>query len=161
MISSEEVREAYEFFSQKSLEAPFLLIAFSGARASDLREMLESFNSKMLYEFQKGFARYFLYSNGRVLYVYAPTKVLEAAAEINPNTLTRIRYKKVAPRSLRLWFATLALRLGVPECAINYMQGRLSYLTTEEKRFLNIVSLCDRYYPAIAETIAQMIGMKL
>ncbi len=127
--SNEEIVKAYKQISVKSYQTLFKLLAFSGARITELEKMVKEYDPSKLIVNEK-FAKYQLYYNRghkNSFYIYMPKELIPGLHKfyIHVDTIThQISKSGLNPKYLRKWFYNFLIYNNVPEGVADFIEGR-------------------------------------
>ncbi|WP_167915598.1 integrase [Thermococcus sp. LS2] len=169
--SEDDIRKIYEYFStRKSVKYQllFLTALFSGLRRNHVIEFLNKFDPSTEVNISSGCVRYPLFvkkGNKAAYWVYLPKwlsdelKKHKDELRLNTMTLEKKVKDKLRFRSIRKFFFTTAIEIGVPDGVIDFIQGR-SARSIGAKHYLDKTRIADKYYPRIAEKLEKILEVR-
>lgn len=169
-LTEKEIREAIKQMKKrfKRYYAIFLLLYFSGARLSAVFNMIQTFDKSKLTKIDDKNARYSVSmvnnNTKNNLYIYAPIwvfeeveKHLDELKKTAYNTLAKYTsYKRVSPNSLRKFFYTKSIQIGIPESIVDFIQSR-DIPRIGSKVYLDKLRLADMKYKEISKALLKII----
>jgi intergrase/recombinase len=129
--SNDEVISAYKQLKDKRFQVIFKLLAFSGARITELVKMVKEYDPTKLIVEEK-FAKYQLhYNRGHKssFFIYMPKELVPELHKyyIHVDTVThQISKSGLNPKYLRKWFYNFLIYNNVPERVADFIEGRAS-----------------------------------
>ena len=129
--SNDEVVSAHEQLKDKRLQTIFKILAFSGARITELVKMVKEYAPSKLVVNDK-FAKYQLHYNmgyKRSFYIYTPRELIPDFHKfcIHVDTITHQMSKSgLNPKYLRKWFSNFIICNNVPGGGPDFIEGRES-----------------------------------
>ena len=157
--SNEEVIHAYSKIKDKRYQTIFKLLAFSGARITELVKMVKEYDPSKLIVNEK-FAKYQLhYNRGHKssFYIYMPKGMIPELHKfyIHVDTIThQISQSGLNPKYLRKWFYNFLIYNNVPEGVADFIEGRAS-ATVGSMHYLSKAKQADHWYEQIVDKLSQ------
>ena len=159
--SNNEVVHAYKQLKVKRFQTIFKLLAFSGARITELVKMVKEYEpSKLIVE--EKFAKYQLhYNRGHKssFYIYMPKGMVSELHKfyVHVDTIThQISKSGLNPKYLRKWFYNFLIYNNVPEGVADFIEGRAS-ATVGSMHYLSKAKQTDYWYEHIVDTMNVII----
>ena len=155
--SNDEVVSAYKQLKDKRFQTIFKLLAFSGARITELVKMVKEYEpSKLIVE--EKFAKYQLhYNRGHKssFYIYMPKELVPELHKfyVHVDTIThQISKSGLNPKYLRKWFYNFLIYNNVPEGVADFIEGRAS-ATVGSMHYLSKAKQADYWYEQVVEKL--------
>jgi intergrase/recombinase len=159
--SNNEVVSAYKQLKDKRFQTIFKILAFSGARITELVKMVKEYEpSKLIVE--EKFAKYQLhYNRGHKssFYIYMPKEMMSELHKfyIHVDTIThQISKSGLNPKYLRKWFYNFLIYNNVPEGVADFIEGRAS-ATVGSMHYLSKAKQADYWYEQIVDGLKSSI----
>ena len=155
--SNDEVIHAYKQLKDKRFQTIFKLLAFSGARITELVKMVKEYEPSKLIVNDK-FAKYQLhYNRGHKssFYIYMPKELVPDLHKfyIHVDTIThQISKSGLNPKYLRKWFYNFLIYNNVPEGVADFIEGRAS-ATVGSMHYLSKAKQADYWYEQVVEKL--------
>ena len=153
--TNEEVIGAYNQIKEKRFKTIFKLLAFSGARITELVKMIKEYDpSKLIIE--EKFAKYQLHYNRghkKSFYIYIPKELVPELHKyyVHVDTIThQISKSGLSPKYLRKWFYNFLIYNNVPEGVADFIEGR-SPASVGNMHYLSKSKQADFWYEQIVE----------
>ena len=161
--TDEKVKEAYHKLNEDRDKLIFQILAYSGARVTEMVKMLKEFEPNNLVKNEK-FGRYSLnYSRGqkRSYYVYMPLEVshkVKRFYKIGNKEITKIIGMRsgLSPKYLRKWFFNKTIMSGVPESVADFYEGR-SPATVGSANYMDKTRQADHFYEKVVDILREAI----
>ena len=159
--SNDDVVSAYKQLKDKRFQTIFKLLAFSGARITELVKMVKEYESSKLIVEEK-FAKYQLhYNRGHKssFYIYMPKELVPDLHKfyIHVDTIThQISKSGLNPKYLRKWFYNFLIYNNVPEGVADFIEGRAS-ATVGSMHYLSKAKQADYWYEKVADALNVII----
>ena len=159
--SNDEVVSAYKQLKDKRFQTIFKLLAFSGARITELVKMVKEYEpSKLIVE--EKFAKYQLhYNRGHKssFYIYMPKELVPELHKfyVHVDTIThQISKSGLNPKYLRKWFYNFLIYNNVPEGVADFIEGRASS-SVGSMHYLSKAKQADHWYERVVDTLNVII----
>lgn len=159
--SNEEVISAYSKIADKRFKIIFKLLAFSGARITELVKMIKEYDpSKLIVE--EKFAKYQLHYNRghkKSFYIYNPKELIPELHKyyVHVDTIThQISKSELNPKYLRKWFYNFLIYNNVPERVADFIEGRASS-SVGSMHYLSKAKQADYWYEQIVDGLNAII----
>ena len=161
--TDEKVKEAYHKLNEDRDKLIFQILAYSGARVTEMVKMLKEFEPNNLVKNEK-FGRYSLnYSRGqkRSYYIYMPLEVSDKVKrfyKIGNKEITKIIGMRsgLSPKYLRKWFFNKTIMSGVPESVADFYEGR-SPATVGSANYMDKTRQADHFYEKVVDILREAI----
>ena len=159
--SNDEVVSAYKQLKEKRFQTIFKLLAFSGARITELVKMVKEYEpSKLIVE--EKFAKYQLHYNRghkKSFYIYMPKEMVPELHKyyVHVDTIThQISKSGLNPKYLRKWFYNFLIYNNVPEGVADFIEGRASS-SVGSMHYLSKAKQADYWYEQVVDTLNVII----
>ena len=159
--SNDEVVSAYKQLTDKRFQTIFKLLAFSGARITELVKMVKEYEpSKLIVE--EKFAKYQLHynrGNKKSFYIYMPKEMVPELHKyyVHVDTVThQISKSGLNPKYLRKWFYNFLIYNNVPEGVADFIEGRASS-SVGSMHYLSKAKQADFWYSNVADGLSHII----
>ena len=155
--SNDEVVKAFKQLKDKRFQTIFKLLAFSGARITELVKMVKEYDPSKLIVNDK-FAKYQLhYNRGHKssFYIYMPKELIPELHKfyIHVDTIThQISKSGLNPKYLRKWFYNFLIYNNVPEGVADFIEGRASS-SVGSMHYLSKAKQADYWYEQVVEKL--------
>ncbi len=159
--SNEEVITAYNKISDKRFKIIFKLLAYSGARITELHIMLKEYDPSKLIVNEK-FAKYQLFYNRghkKSFYIYIPKELIPELHKfyVHVNTITnKISQSGLNPKYLRKWFYNYLIFNNLPEGVADFIEGRAPE-SVGSMHYLSKAKQADYWYEQIVDTLSHTL----
>ena len=159
--TNEEVIGAYSQIKDKRYKTIFKLLAFSGARITELVKMVKEYDPSKLI-IQGKFAKYKLHYNRghkNSFYIYMPKELVPELHKfyIHVDTIThQISKSGLNPKYLRKWFYNFLIYNNVPEGVADFIEGRASSFVGS-MHYLSKAKQSDYWYDKVIEELSHVI----
>jgi len=160
--SNEEVITAYNKISDKRFRIIFKLLAFSGARITELEKMIKEYDPSKLITNEK-FAKYQLHYNRghkKSFYIYMPKELIPELHKyyVHVDTIThQIGKSGLNPKYLRKWFYNYLIYNNVPEGVADFIEGRAPE-SVGSMHYLSKAKQADFWYENVVDNLANIIS---
>lgn len=161
--SNEEVISAYSKIADKRFKIIFKLLAFSGARITELVKMIKEYDpSKLIVE--EKFAKYQLHYNRghkKSFYIYIPKELIPELHKyyVHVDAIThQISKSELNPKYLRKWFYNFLIYNNVPEGVADFIEGR-SPTSVGNMHYLSKSKQGDYWYEQIVEKMLSIMDL--
>ena len=160
--SNDEVIKAYSKINDRRYQKIFKLLAFSGARITELVKMLYEYDPSKLVVEEK-FAKYQLhYNRGHKssFYIYMPKELVPELHKyyVHFDTIThQISKSSLNPKYLRKWFYNFLIYNNVPEGVADFIEGRAS-ATVGSMHYLSKSKQADFWYAQIIDALTSVLS---
>lgn len=159
--SNEEVITAYNKISDKRFKIIFKLLAFSGARITELHMMLKEYDpSKLIVH--ENFSKYQLHYNRghkKSFYIYMPIELIPELHKyyVHVDTIThQIGKSGLNPKYLRKWFYNYLIYNNVPQGVADFIEGRAPE-SVGSMHYLSKAKQADYWYEQIVDTLSHTL----
>ena len=159
---NDEVIHAYEQLKDKRFQTIFKLLAFSGARITELVKMVKEYEpSKLIVE--EKFAKYQLhYNRGHKssFHIYLPKEMVSELHKfyVHVDTIPhQVSKSGLNPKYFRKWFYNFLIYNDVPEGVAGFIEGRAS-ATVGSMHFLSKAKQNDYWYEQIVDRLSQVLN---
>ncbi|MFG1555423.1 MAG: integrase [Thermoplasmataceae archaeon] len=155
--SNDEVIHAYKQLNDKRFQTIFKLLAFSGARITELVKMVKEYEPSKLIVNEK-FAKYQLhYKRGykSSFYIYMPKEMVSDLHKfyMHVDTIThQISKSGLNPKYLCTWFYNFLIYNNVPEGVADFIEGRASS-SVGSMHYLAKAKQVDYWYEQIVDDL--------
>ena len=159
--SNDEVLKAYKQLKDKRFQTIFKLLAFSGARITELVKMVKEYDPSKLIVDGK-FVKYQLhYNRGHKssFYIYMPKELMPELHKfyIHVDTIThQISKSGLNPKYLRKWFYNFLIYNNVPEGVADFIEGRASS-SVGSMHYLSKAKQADFWYSNVVDGLSHVI----
>ena len=159
--SNEEVLTAYKQIKDKRYQIIFKLLAFSGARITELVKMMYEYDPTKLIV-NENFAKYQLHYNRgtkKSFYIYMPKELIPELHKfyIHVDTIThQISKSGLNPKYLRKWFYNFLIYNNVPEGVADFIEGRASS-SVGSMHYLSKAKQGDYWYEQTVGKLSQVL----
>ena len=159
--SNDEVIHAYEQLKDKRFQTIFKLLAFLGARITQLVKIVKEYEPSKLIVNDK-FAKYQLhYNRGHKssFYIYMPKQLIPDLHKfsIHVDTVThQISKSGLNAKYLRKWFYSFLIYNNVPEGVTDFIEGRASS-SIGSMHYLAKAKQADYWYEQVVYELTNMI----
>ena len=161
--TNEEVIGAYSQIEDKRYKTIFKLLAFSGARITELVKMVKEYDpSKLIVN--KKFAKYQLHYNRghkKSFYIYMPKELVPELHKyyVHVDTVShQISKSGLSPKYLRKWFYNFLIYNNVPEGVADFIEGRASS-SVGSIHYLSKSKQADFWYEQIVEKLLSTMSL--
>ena len=151
----------YRQLKDKRFQTLFKLLAFSGARITELVKMVKEYDPSKLIVDGK-FAKYQLhYNRGHKssFYIYMPKELMPELHKfyIHVDTIThQISKSGLNPKYLRKWFYNFLIYNNVPEGVADFIEGRASS-SVGSMHYLSKAKQADFWYSNVVDELSDVI----
>jgi intergrase/recombinase len=160
--TNDEVIRAYKQLKDKRFQIILKLLAFSGARITELAKMLKEYDPSKLIVNEK-FAKYQLHYNlghKSSFYIYMPKELTSELHKfyIHVDTIThQINKSGLNPKYLRKWFYNFLIYNNVPEGVADFIEGRAS-VSVGSMHYLTKAKQADYWYEQVIKDLSDVFA---
>ena len=163
--TDDRIREVFSKLNDERDKLFFQILAYSGARITEMSKMLSEFDPQNLVKHDT-FARYTLnYKRGQKnsFYIYVPIEVADSLKrfyKVDAKAITKLFGVKtgLTPKYLRKWFYNKVIMAGIPESVADFYEGR-SPATVGSSNYLGKTQQADHWYKTAMETLKHTISL--
>ena len=170
-ITDKQLKEAYKNIKARGEinQLLFELLVFTGLRLSTIVNMLVTYDQRKLIKVNKDVVRYPVHdlSKGqkRAFWAYMPLELARKLRQVKLNYKTVnwwVYYKDekwavaVSSKTIRKWFYTYFIRMGVPGEVTDFIQGRAA-VKVGSRVYLEKTIAADEWYSRIVEKLKEVL----